>query len=148
MSNRSDSNQTILFESLVVCDDIRFENNGKLLFIGVYSDVVQVVKLPLQLRSLGLAVKAKVLATGRFTFSVSVSDPQGNGLLDANGEVNYEGEAGRVIWLPVVMGPALLTTEGTYAVRIALGDGAAVRESFIVRKTPVPEVRLTQAAPN
>ncbi len=148
MSNRSDSTQTILFESLVVCDDIRFENNGKLLFIGVYSDVVQVVKLPLQLRSLGLAVKAKVLATGRFTFSVSVSDPQGNSLLDANGEVNYEGEVGRVIWLPVVMGPALLTTEGAYAVRIALGDGAAVHESFIVRKTPVPEVRLTQAAPN
>ncbi len=107
----------ILFDSLVICDDVRFENNGKLLLIGVYSDVVQVVKLPLQMRSLGLAIKARVMSTGRYPFAVSVADPQGNQLLDANGELNYEGEPGRTIWFPVVMGPALLTTEGAYAVR-------------------------------
>ncbi len=148
MPSQENRSQTILFDSLVVCDDIRFENNGKLILIGVYSDVVQVLKLPLQLRSLGLAVKAKVLATGRLTFSVSINDPQGNSLLDANGEMNYEGEVGRVVWLPVVMGPALLTTEGAYAVRIALGDSAPVHENFIVRKAPAPEVRLTQGTPN
>ena len=32
----------IVFDSIVLCDDVRFENNGKLLLIGVYSDVVQV----------------------------------------------------------------------------------------------------------
>ena len=148
MTNQEKGSQTILFEALVVCDDVRYENNGKLILVGVYSDVVQVVKLPLQLRSLGLAVKAKVLATGRCSFSVSVADPQGNNLLDANGELNYEGEVGRVIWLPVVMGPALLTTEGAYAVRIVLGDSAPVHENFIVRKAAAPEVRLTQARPN
>ncbi|MGH9367408.1 MAG: DUF6941 family protein [Thermoanaerobaculia bacterium] len=139
---------SILFDSLVLCDDVRFENNGKLLLIGVYSDVVQVVKLPLQMRSIGLAIKAKVLATGRYPFSVSVADPQGNQLLDANGELNYEGEPGRTIWFPVVMGPALLTTEGSYAVRISLGDGPAVHETFLVRKTAVPEVRVTEKKPN
>jgi Family of unknown function (DUF6941) len=139
---------SIVFEALVLCDDVRFENNGKLLLIGVYSDVVQVVKLPLQMRSIGLAIKAKVLETGRFPFSVSVSDPQGNKILDANGELNYEGEAGRTIWFPVVMGPALLTIEGTYAVRISLGDGPYVEEDFLVRKTPVPEVRVTEKKPN
>src|SRR5206468_3343767 len=88
------------FEALVLCDDVRFENNGKLLLIGVYSDVIQVVNLPLQMRSIGLAIKAKVDATGKFAFSVSVSDPQGNKLLDANGELNYEGEPGRTVWFP------------------------------------------------
>ncbi len=140
--------KTILFESLVLCDDVRYENNGKLLLIGVYSDIVQVVKLPLQMRSLGLAIKAKVFSAGRFSFSVSVADPQGNSLLEAGGELNYEGEAGRIVWLPVVMGPALLTTEGTYGVRITLGDSAPVHETFIVRKTAVPAVQLTQARPN
>jgi hypothetical protein len=139
---------SILFQALVLCDDVRFENNGKLLLIGVYSDVVQVVKLPLQMRSIGLAIKAKVLETGKFPFSVSVSDPQGNKLLDANGELNYEGEAGRTIWFPVVMGPALLTIEGSYAVRISLGDGPFVEENFLVRKTGVPEVRVTEKKPN
>ncbi len=143
-----DHGPAILFEALVLCDDVRFENNGKLLLIGVYSDVVQVVKLPLQMRSLGLAIKAKVLSTGRFPFSVSVADPQGNQLLDANGELNYEGEAGRTIWFPVVMGPALLTTEGAYVVRISLGDGPAVHETFLVRKAAVPEVRVTEKKPN
>ena len=140
--------QSIEFEALVLCDDVRFENNGKLLLIGVYSDLVQVVNLPLQMRSIGLAIKARVREVGKFQFSVSVADPQGNKLLDANGELNYEGEAGRTIWFPVVMGPALLTIEGSYTVRIALGDGPFVEEIFLVRKTGVPEVRITEKKPN
>jgi hypothetical protein len=138
----------IQFDSLVLCDDVRFENNGKLLLIGVYSDLVQVVNLPLQMRSIGLAIKARVLETGKFAFAVSVADPQGNKLLDANGELNYEGEPGRAIWFPVVMGPALLTIEGTYTVRISLGDAAFVEETFLVRKSGVPEVRVTEKKPN
>jgi hypothetical protein len=57
----SDPEQGILFDSLVLCDDVRFENNGKLLLIGVYSDVVQVVKLPLQMRWVGRAKHARVM---------------------------------------------------------------------------------------
>ena len=68
--------------------------------------------------------------------------------LDANGELNYEGEPGRIVWLPVVMGPALLTTEGTYGVRIVLADAAAVNETFLVRKAAVPEAPLLQTRPN
>jgi hypothetical protein len=143
-----DAPGSIEFQALVLCDDVRFENNGKLLLIGVYSDVIQVVQLPLQMRSIGLAIKARVRGNGKFPFSVSVADPQGNKLLDANGELNYEGEPGRTIWFPVVMGPALLTIEGVYGVRISLGDGPFVEESFLVRKTGVPEVRVTETKPN
>lgn len=138
----------MLFESVILCDDIRFEATGKLLLIGVYSDIIQVPKLPLQLRSLSLAIKAKATSTGHLSFSVSVADPQGNALLDAGGELNYEGEAGRVIWLPVVMGPALLTTEGAYSLTITLGDGTPVHETFIVRKPVAPQVQLTSTPPN
>src|SRR5215510_6427292 len=144
----SEKTPAVIFQALVVCDDIRFENNGKLLLIGVYSDVVQVFKLPLQLRSLGLAVRAKVMSAGRIAFSVSATDPQGNSLLEANGEMNYEGEPGRTIWLPIVMGPALLTTEGTYNVRVALGDAPAIHETFIVRKTSAPEPPPPAPRPN
>jgi hypothetical protein len=140
MTSETKPAQTVLFEALVLCDDIRFENNGKLLLIGVYSDVVQVFKLPLQLRSLGLAVRARAMSRGRIAFTVTASDPQGNNLLEANGEMNYEGEPGRSIWLPIVMGPTLLTTEGTYGVRIVLGDAPAIHETFVVKKTPADQV--------
>jgi hypothetical protein len=139
MTSETKSTQTVLFEALVLCDDIRFENNGKLLLIGVYSDVVQVFKLPLQLRSLGLAVRARAMSRGRIAFTVTASDPQGNNLLEANGEMNYEGEPGRTIWLPIVMGPTLLTTEGTYGVRIVLGDATPIHETFVVKKTPAEQ---------
>lgn len=140
MTSETKPTQTVLFEALVLCDDIRFENNGKLLLIGVYSDVVQVFKLPLQLRSLGLAVRARAMSRGRIAFTVTASDPQGNNLLEANGEMNYEGEPGRTIWLPIVMGPTLLTTEGTYGVRIVLGDATPIHETFVVKKTPAEQV--------
>jgi hypothetical protein len=135
----SEKTPAIVFQALVLCDDIRFENNGKLLLIGVYSDIVQVFKLPLQMRSLGLAVRAKAMSAGRIAFSVTATDPQGNTLLEANGEMNYAGEPGRSIWLPIVMGPALLTIEGSYGVRIALGDAPPIHETFVVKKTPTPE---------
>ena len=148
MTSDTKSAQTVLFEALVLCDDIRFENNGKLLLIGVYSDVVQVFKLPLQLRSLGLAVRARAMSKGRIAFTVTASDPQGNSLLEANGEMNYEGEPGRTIWLPIVMGPTLLTTEGTYGVRIALGDAPAIHETFVVKKTPAEQATATPLPTN
>ncbi|HEV8118233.1 MAG TPA: hypothetical protein VGQ32_06885 [Thermoanaerobaculia bacterium] len=144
----SEQSPAVIFQALVVCDDIRFENNGKLLLIGVYSDVVQVFKLPLQLRSLGLAVRAKVMSVGRIAFSVTATDPQGNSLLEANGEMNYEGEPGRTIWLPIVMGPALLTTEGSYNVRVALGDAPAIHETFVVKKSQTPELPAPPVRPN
>ena len=148
MTDETKSSPSVLYEALVLCDDIRFENNGKLLLIGVYSDMVQVFKLPLQLRSLGLAVRAKAMAQGRIAFSVTATDPQGNNLLEANGEMNYEGEPGRTIWLPIVMGPTLLTTEGQYGIRIALGDASPIHESFIVKKTPTPEATGAPLRPN
>jgi uncharacterized protein DUF6941 len=144
----SEKTPAVVFQGLVLCDDIRFENNGKLLFIGVYSDIVQVFKLPLQLRSIGLAVRAKAMSPGRIAFSVTATDPQGNGLLEANGEMNYEGEPGRTVWLPIVMGPALLTTEGSYAVRIVLGDAPPIHETFVVKKTPTPEQPAATPRPN
>lgn len=136
------------YESFVLCDDVRFESSGKLIFVGVYSDIVQVVKLPLQMRSLGLAIKARATEAGRFGFSASIQDPQGNMLLEAGGELNYDGEAGRTIWLPVVMGPALLTIEGPYTVRIRLGEAEPVSASFLVRKSGTPEIQLTPSKPN
>src|SRR5260370_42645307 len=104
MTTEKTPGQAVLYEALVLCDDIRFENNGKLLLIGVYSDVVQVCKLPLQLRPLGLAGRARAMAHGRIAFTVTASDPQGNSLLEANGEMNYEGEPGRTLWLPMGVG--------------------------------------------
>ena len=141
-------NQTMMFEAMVLCDDIRSETSGKLLLVGVYSDVIQVIKLPLQLRSLGLAVKGRAMSTGRIGFSVAASDPHGNGLFEAAGELRYDGEVGRTIWIPIVVGPVLLPTEGPYQVRITLGDAPPVHETFIVRKAIAPEVQLTQVRPN
>lgn len=136
------------YESFVLCDDVRFEASGKLIFVGVYSDIVQVVKLPLQMRSLGLAIKARATGQGRFGFSASIQDPQGNLLLEAGGELNYDGEPGRTIWLPVVMGPALLTIEGPYTVRIRLGETEPVSASFLVRKSGAPEISVAPSKPN
>lgn len=149
MNNKVENEkQTVLFESMVLCDDIRLESTGKILLIGVYSDVIQVPKLPLQLRSLAFAIKAKAFSIGRFSFSVELLDPQANSLLKAEGEIGYDGELGRLIWLPVVTGPVLLPTEGVYSVAISLAGNAPVREAFHVRKAVAPAVQLTQSRPN
>lgn len=41
---------SISFKSVIYCDDIRKEDNGKLLFIGVYSSIIHPYQFPANLR--------------------------------------------------------------------------------------------------
>lgn len=149
MSEPPVDSQVLLYQGFILCDDVRKEDNGKLMLLGVYSDVVQVPRVPAQLRSLGIVIKAKALNAGRAQFAAAVKDPQGNDLFSAGGELNYEGEPGRVVWIPVVIGPAILTVEGPYSISISLGDAPLVHEVFHVLKAAVPTVQQISApAPN
>ncbi len=58
--------------TIIFCDDIRTENNGKLILIGVYGDSLIPAALP---QALGLSVHVRLwdLPAGHHNFSVSVS---------------------------------------------------------------------------
>ena len=88
------------------------------------------------------------MKVGDYRFSVLITDPQGNQIVNLNGGIKYEGEAGETIWLPV-MAATQLTIEGRYEVKIGLGDEPIQHECFKVRiMRPAAVEVVTNQKPN
>ena len=65
----------LTFKHTIVCDDIRKENNGKRLLIGVYNDSILLPAFPCTLAALCFFVIASANETGEFPVSVSLELP-------------------------------------------------------------------------
>jgi Family of unknown function (DUF6941) len=138
----------IVPEALVICEDIRTENNGKLMFIGVYSDAIAVQSVPVNLRSLAFALKLRVEEPGTFDFHFTVAYDKNPKLLHGEGRIELaSGARGAVIWLPLIFAPAQLPTDGPYSVRVLIGEEPEVTYSFQVLRQPIPPVAPIQQGP-
>jgi hypothetical protein len=139
---------SMIVEAVILCDQVRTENNGKLLLIGVYSDVIVVPRLPLPIQ-LTLAIEVRVVQTGTFKFSIDVTDPLGNHIVEGlAGEGKYEGEDGRTTWFSFPLPPFVLSAEGPYVARIDFDGTPSRHDTFLVRKLVPTSVQVTTSAPN
>ncbi len=138
---------SMTFEAVLICDQVRREDNAKLLFIGVYTDIVNVSRLPFPI-NLTLVAQVRVMEAGSFRFNVNVTDPLGNNVVEGlAGEGRYEGEEGRTAWFPIALPPFVMSAEGEYVARIDFDGGLGRSERFVVRKL-IPPVQPITSAPN
>jgi hypothetical protein len=63
--------------SVMVCDDIRFETNGKEIIIGVYNNTIIVPSLPTVFPLLAFRVAAKLTKTKMGNVTFYLKDPSG-----------------------------------------------------------------------
>lgn len=140
---------SMIVEAVILCDQVRREDNGKLLLIGVYSDVITVPRLPLPIQ-LTLAVEIRVVQAGTFTFSIDVTDPLGNHVVEGlAGEGKYEGEDGRTTWFAVALPLFVLSAEGPYVAKVDFAGAPGRHDTFLVRKLVPTSVQVTTtSAPN
>lgn len=61
----------------LICDDVRIENNGKLLIIGLYLDTIVVTELPIVLQPLTFFHVYEANETGKFAVTVELFAPEG-----------------------------------------------------------------------
>jgi hypothetical protein len=112
----------------IICDDIRQENTGKTLLIGVYDEDIKILKNPktdeLKFAQLRLAFLARIAPSKvgteplptRFEVDI-VSRPQGQVLVKMAGTINHKMPLGRISIagfispLQVVYGTEALTVE-------------------------------------
>lgn len=101
-----------------VCDDVRREENGKLIFIGAYSSDVVVPALPAVL-ILTLVVRVEMKGEATLELQVKMGDTL---LRKGKGKVRSSAAGGH--WVPI---PSIvldkLTTEGRLDFEVRLGDG-------------------------
>lgn len=104
---------TLTVQSAFVCDDVRQEINGKLIFIGVYNEELQVPSFP-------ASIRLTVVMT-QVNDEAKVYDFEIEGLLDDQLALGIEGQldatqVGRS-FAPLQLPPLKFDKEGTFKVR-------------------------------
>jgi len=134
-------------KSVIICDDVRRETNGKEILIGVYNDTLLFSDVPALMGKVSFRValwSEKVLKR----FNIRIEDPNKNKVIEAQGEVpnapNPKSDPHRVVG--ITCGNLPFSVVGTY--RILFGADHKLEPSceFIVRtpQTDEEKKRLTE----
>jgi hypothetical protein len=101
-----------------VCDDVRREDNGKLIFIGAYGSDIVVPELPAVL-ILTLAVRVEMKGDEAFEIRVKMGETE---LRKGKGRIRSDADGGRWMLIPSILLDKL-TTEGRLDFDIRIGEG-------------------------
>lgn len=104
--------------SLVVCDEIRKEDNGKAILIGVYSGDILVNELPIQI-GISLWVHLNVSGPGEIPFEFRFVGIK-SAVSELSGNANIKGAGAAIISTPPI--PVLLESEGELKIEMKYGD--------------------------
>lgn len=116
----------------LVCDDIRIENNGKLMLIGIYLPDVVVQQIPFVLPTLTFVQSLESDTAGRFQFKWMLQHLE-------SGNVVVQGVGLATFHVPG-MGIAAIKTsnvqfprDGSYSYAVIFDDGQTLTHHFSVR---------------
>ena len=124
------------FNYILLCDDIRREDNGKEILIGVYNDEMIVRTAPAALTSLHFRVSFYPKKTSPRDFSFSVIAPNGLSIVQAEGQLSAELNYDVQSVVNIASKPLLLPEHGAYSMRFGLGkkENEVDVGRFMVRK--------------
>ena len=120
--------------SAIVCDDIRREQNGKDILIGVYGGVIVVHDgFPASLPQFALHLEIEISKLFYETSILRIVSPEGRDIVKIAGALNFRRTDEPAI-LSVVFGPVQFPMPGEYRIHLGL-DGPDRRvSSFHVRE--------------
>jgi hypothetical protein len=103
----------------ILCEDIRREDNGKLLVIGMYGGSVEVSEIPATLVfTILIAMNSEIQAESEIEVIMTLNEGQ---LSRAAGKVNFAGKGLALLSLPPI--PLSIKEEGELAIKARLDDG-------------------------
>jgi|GEM_PF-3543873 len=125
-------------ESLMICDDVRSEANGKEIIIGLYKDEIIFDSLPAMLPTLAFRVAVRVAKQISGNMVLEVSGPDKKALL--RHEVDrHVYDAGKLFGMVVHMSQVPFDTAGEYGVWFGINRKPEKIGTFTVRQGPVPK---------
>jgi hypothetical protein len=73
----------------IICDDVRREDNGKDILIGVFNDSMVVEVLPALLPTFGIRFLMKAASVGSYKIESAVSGPDGKEMVKLVGDLSF-----------------------------------------------------------
>lgn len=121
--------------SVVICDDVRKEDSGKEILIGVYTGkILSHSQPPLHLGKFCIWLGCTMYFTGDEEVSFEVVSPTGQNILGGSGVINVKQEGKTAITLPFYS--IHLPDLGTYSIRFGLGQSPRKIGEFEVEYEP------------
>lgn len=122
--------------SYIICDDIRTENNGKAIFLGVYNDDLVVGDLPATISQLSFYIKCRVGGVGDVDFTFSILTPTGEtiGPLKGSVPVSVIGGDRFNAAVQVKVAPFTLSSAGRYRVELTVDGYSDFDLTFDIRQ--------------
>ena len=121
--------------SWLICDDVRIENNGKYILVGVYSgDIVLRKPLPVTLAMLAFWIQLDLQKANYGSYELRLLDPQKRQAAQFRGSARFTraDEPGVLICLT---GPITLSNYGSYNVEFGIDGPPQLLGAFGVRSS-------------
>jgi hypothetical protein len=121
----------------LLCDDIRTENNGKELLIGVYNKLLLIPTIPAQLTNLCVRFEVSLLSDREINQATfELRNPEGNTVLRGSASLNKPQRNDIPLLVNVVVGPIIFVTIGQYTIWLGLDREPENVGSFLVQMQP------------
>ena len=120
--------------SAIFCDEVRTENTGKEIAIGIYPGRLSVPVMPIVLPSLTLRFELFFDGSPVESFSIKIVDPAGNTLIEQQRPMNFSD------WhlpgtLSIILQGLILSATGSYAVMTKTSrDDWALQRMLVIEK--------------
>lgn len=113
----------------LLCDDIRREDNGKFIILGLYTPDVVVPSVPFGLPALCFFTVLETDTPGpwEFNFTLKQSDTI---LAGGSGKINVIGRG--MVTIPLRLGPLLLPSAGAYSFTLNIAGTGEITHEFSV----------------
>jgi len=120
----------------LVCDDIRQENNGKFIVVGLYMGNITVPHVPFVLPSLAFFQVFESERSGNFTFKIRLEHMEkGNAIVEGMGMMGIQQPGTGVV--PIRFAPIQFPAFGTYSLNMSIdGDAPMALTTFDVIQQP------------
>lgn len=101
--------------SVIFCDDLRVENNGKEIAIGIYPGYITIPSMPFVIPH--IIIRFELMFTGKAVnlFSVRIVDPAGNSLAEQTGPLTF-GDWTLPGTLSIAFEGLIVSTNGDYQI--------------------------------
>lgn len=127
--------------SLLICEEIRFEANGKQMLIGVYNGTILVNSFPTVMPHFSIRIGMKV---NKLTFKdahVRVIDPARRTIINGTSTPKFESIEDEAS-ISTSLSPFIFEIPGEYVVQLGMDGPPRKIGSFKVREAKAPAERL------
>jgi hypothetical protein len=101
----------------IICDDVRREDNGKLIILGMYMGTITVPSFPAVLPTLTILSLVESDRPGQWSFRLAIQNlERGNAVMEARGFANVP-QPGPAV-MPIKFGGARFEERGNYTVTL------------------------------